>query len=207
MNSFSNDDAANVSLYEGLVVKHGYDFRALNWGSAQSQEGRFAVLAGIAPLAGARLLDVGCGLGDFRLWLLREGTAVDYHGIDIAPFMVEAAKKRQLDTAFSVGTVSDELAAGHRYDYVFASGIFYFRKDEPFEYMRQTVQAMFGLCERGVAFNSLSLWRDRPADDEFCADPVEVISFCRSLTRRIVLRHDYHPADFTVYLYKEGAAP
>jgi SAM-dependent methyltransferase len=205
LNSSSDDDAANVARYEELVARHGYDFRALNWGSVQSQEERFTILAGIAPLAGTRVLDVGCGLGDFRLWLLRNGTAVDYHGIDIAPSMVEFAKNRQPDAAFSVSTLSDELKAGHRYDYVFASGIFCFRKNEPFDYMQRTVQAMFHLCERGVAFNSLSLWRDRPAEDEFYADPVEVISFCRNLSRRIVLRHDYHPADFTVYLYKAVA--
>ena len=102
MNSSSDDDAANVAFYEDLVARYGYNFRALNRGSAQSQEGRFAILAGIAPLAGTRLLDVGCGLGDFRLWLLCHGIAVDYHGIDIAPRMVEAAKNRQPDAVFLV---------------------------------------------------------------------------------------------------------
>lgn len=202
----SSDDASNRTFYEDLLARHGNSFRALNWGSAKSQEERFSVLAGIAPLAGSRLLDVGCGLGDLRLWLLRNGIAVDYCGLDIAPRMVEAARSRQPEAEFSVGTVFTELESGRRHDYVVASGIFYNRHDQPFNYLRQAVQAMFRLCNRGVAFNTLSAWRDLPPDNEFCADPLEVVSFCRNLTKRIVLRHDYHPADFTVYLYRETAA-
>ena len=101
------------------------------------------------------------GWGDFRLWLLCHGIAVDYHGIDIAPRMVEAAKNRQPD---AVGlSVQGHPPTNSRQVAVtitcWQAGIFCFRKNEPLEDMRRTVEAMFRLCERGVAFNSLSLWR------------------------------------------------
>jgi hypothetical protein len=53
-----------------------------------------------------------------------------------------------------------------------------------------------------VAFNSLSAWATDQEAGEFYADPLRVVDFCRRITPRVVLRHDYHPRDFTVYLYK-----
>jgi hypothetical protein len=53
-----------------------------------------------------------------------------------------------------------------------------------------------------LAFNSLSNWANDQEANEFYADPVQVLNFCRELTPWVVLRHDYHPRDFTVYMYK-----
>ena len=37
---------------------------------------------------------------------------------------------------------------------------------------------------------------------EFYADPVQTLSWCHTLSPFVVLRHDYHSRDFTVYVYK-----
>lgn len=33
--------------------------------------------------------------------------------------------------------------------------------------------------------------------------PEEIFGFCKDLTKRVALRHDYMPYEFTVYLYKQ----
>ena len=71
--------------------------------------------------------------------------------------------------------------------------------------MRDLVARMFALCREAVAFNSLSTWAPDPEPSEFYADPAETLAFCRTLTTRVTLRHDYHTRDFTVYLYRAGA--
>src|SRR5688572_31025014 len=55
--------------YDALVARHGLSHKALDWGSRDSQELRFSVLAAIADLRGCSVLDVGCGLADFCAFL------------------------------------------------------------------------------------------------------------------------------------------
>ena len=83
-------------------------------------------------------------------------------------------------------------------------GIFFYRQDEPEEYMLNMIKAMFNRANKGIAFNSLSSWALTRTDGEFYASPSRIIDFCKQLTPSIVLRHDYHPADFTVYMYKSN---
>jgi SAM-dependent methyltransferase len=201
---WQSDDRRTVEIYTELVQKYGDDVRALNWGSKRSQELRFRVLSEVGDLAGASVLDVGCGTGDFYGWLRKTGWQGRYAGIDITPGMIDVARSRFPDAEFTVGDLLKQEVAevAKEYDFVFASGIFTYRKTEPAAYLREMVVAMFARCRRAVAFNSLSSWAPVPALEEFFADPLETIAFCRSLSDRLVLRHDYHPNDFTVYVHR-----
>ena len=203
----NSDDNANIALYTALYGQHGCDPKTLNWGSARSQELRFRVMAAVAPLQGAQILDVGCGLGDFFLWLEREGISVEYTGIDLTPDIATAAAARLPKANIKNTTVLDLVKTGERFDYVFSSGIFYLRQEAPMEYLQHSVTAMFQLCRKAVAFNSLSSWLPVREGTEFYADPLETVNFCRTtLTPKVTLRHEYHPGDFTVYLYREPCA-
>lgn len=198
----NNDDHSNIKLYQSLLAQHGDSFRSLDWGSRESQIKRFEILADIGISAGDSVLDVGCGLADFNDWLQQNRPGVDYSGIDITPEMVTRASLRFPDVDFSNATIFDLDIGNRSFDYLVASGIFVFRKEIPEGYLFSTIQKMFSLCKKGVAFNSLSLWASKKTNEEFYADPLRIINFMRTFTSRVVLRHDYHPADFTVYLYK-----
>jgi hypothetical protein len=58
------------------------------------------------------------------------------------------------------------------------------------------------VCRKAVAFNSLSAWAPAREPGEFYADPVAILTLCRELTPRLALRHDYHPRDFSLFMYK-----
>jgi len=92
------------------------------------------------------------------------------------------------------------------FDLVTANGIFYLLGDEAWPTMQEIVRRMYAVAEHAVAFNSLSSWAEDKEAGEFYADPAEVLQFCRTLTPWVVLRHDYHPRDFTVYMYKTAKA-
>jgi SAM-dependent methyltransferase len=201
---FGKDDERTVAYYTERVEKFGNDVRTLNWGSKASQENRFAVLANIGSLNNKRVLDVGCGLGDFYGWLNNQHIETKFHGVDITPRLIEMARVRFPEATFEVGGLMQELHVNCEFDYVFASGIFYLRQDKPFKYMCKMITRMFELCRYGIAFNSLSEWAAEKDAGEFYADPNAVVEFCRSLSTCVVLRHDYHPSDFTIYLYKDN---
>ncbi|WP_420349345.1 class I SAM-dependent methyltransferase [Pelagibius sp.] len=201
------DDRHTVAVFSDSLRQHGRDFRALNWGSKAGQENRFRVLSEIGLSAGDSILDVGCGLGDLYDYLKRRGIAVSYTGLDITPDMVAEARQRFPAAEFRQGSLLGTLDPPlQRVDYVVASGIFYLRRERPFEHLQASVRRMFELCSKGIAFNCLSLWGDKAGDasDEYREAPARCLEFCRSVSPRVALRHDYHPGDFTVYLRKEA---
>jgi hypothetical protein len=70
------------------------------------------------------------------------------------------------------------------------------------ELMRGIIARLYELADQAVAFTSLSSWAPRREADEFHADPLETAAFCRTLSPRLALRHDYHPGDFAIYMYR-----
>jgi SAM-dependent methyltransferase len=197
----SLDDKFNINLYNKLVKEFGDDYRSLNWGSSLSQEKRFEILNTIGNIDRSSILDVGCGLSHFYNWLKRNKIQVNYTGIDITPIMVEESRKKYPEAIFFDGSIFNTDLSKYSFDYVFASGIFYLRNESPMEYLQKTIIKLYELAKIGIAFNNLSSWSN-VSDQEFYADPIEVINFCKSLTSKIVFRHDYHNSDFTIILYK-----
>jgi SAM-dependent methyltransferase len=204
ISSWQRDDDANRAYFDERVKQWNLDVRGADWGGRQSQYLRFGVLAEVAPLNGARILDVGCGTGEFLEYLRGCGLSVDYTGIDIAPAAVAVARERFADATFVEGSVLDlERHFEQPFDHVFTSGIFTRRLHDGRGFVETTVTSMFALCRRSVSFNCLSAWADRIEGDEFHLDPADAIAVGRKLTKRLILRHDYHPADLTVHLYRQ----
>ena len=201
--SWDADDQRTVAYFSELNGKFGVDARALDWGSRESQQLRFKVLSEVRMPASASILDVGCGQGDLYLWLQREGRDVTYTGIDLTPSMVASAQSRFPSVRFECGNLLDPaILAGETFDVVIASGIFYYRQHSPEQYMSRMVSALFSRCRSSLAFNSLSSWATNQSEGEFYADPAATVTCCRELTHQVVLRHDYHPQDFTIFLYR-----
>ncbi|WP_299395032.1 trans-aconitate 2-methyltransferase [Pelagibius sp.] len=201
-----DDDRNTVDVFSSSLREHGQSFRALNWGSEEGQANRFRILCEIGIGDGDSVLDVGCGLGDLYGHLQRSGIGASYTGLDITPDMISTARQRFPDAAFRegslLGTAEPPLA---QVDYVLASGIFYLRRARPFEHLQSSVRRMFDLCHKGVAFNCLSSWGDAAGgSDEYREDPAQCLEFCRTVSPWAVLRHDYHPGDFTIYLRREA---
>ena len=203
---WKQDDLASNRFFATMLEKHGASPAATHWGSRSSQEKRFSVLASIGDLAGARILDVGCGLADLHDWLKRQGITCDYTGVDLSPEMIAAASQRDPSLKLFAGIILEGVAClAKSYDYVLASGIFYRRSTEQMLFLEKMAERMFALCDRGVAFNSLSGWAAERDADEFYADPVISLAMARKITPWVTLRHDYHFADFTLYLRREAA--
>jgi SAM-dependent methyltransferase len=196
-----------IEYYTGLLQQHGPGPRAVDWGTGESQALRFNVLCAVGPLENTSVLDVGCGLGDLYGYLRSTGVNVQYTGYDITPALLEAARARFPKGRFIERNVVDlpEAELAPRWDYVIASGIFYLRQRDPDAYLRDMVARLSRLARRGVAFNTLSARAPEKSPDEYYADPAMVVGACLDLTPRVVLRHDYMPHDFTVYLYPPAA--
>jgi SAM-dependent methyltransferase len=209
-----------TQYYEGLLEKYGDDYRALDWKSKESQEIRFYVLLDVISYISEHktisILDVGCGIGHFYDFIKGNGFLeklnIKYTGIDISKKSIEFAKKKHPDVEFkAVDLIHDKFE--REFDVVIASGAFNIRMtdvDVHKESIRQMLSRMFKMSRSALAVNFLG----RPAlylmepdmdtqEDKFVYFPEEeTISWVRSLADRYVLRRDYHPGDFTVYMLK-----
>jgi trans-aconitate methyltransferase len=187
--------------YSDLISKYGHDAKACDYGRQESQQIKFRVLSEVAQLDGRSILDVGCGFADYSDFLKNKGINTSYTGLDLTPAMVQHARLRHPNLEIICGNILD-FSSPKEFDIVSANGIFYLIDDDPWVKMQDIIRQMFTLCTQALTFNSLSLWAEEKTENEFYADPLKTIEFCKKLTSRLTFRHDYHGRDFTMYLYK-----
>ena len=174
--------------------------RSLGWGSEHTQKVRFRVLMEISGLQVTdSVLDVGCGHGDLSHHF------DDYLGIDLRNSAIITARQKYEDKwkgLFQSNFLNQSVFETEgEFDWCFASGAFAL-KDNWEETTRKTVERMFSLCKKGMAFNLLSdSCENKDVDMRHCTAG-DVSLLMRSVTGRYVIRYDYLPNDLTVYAYK-----
>lgn len=196
------------SYYEGVLAERGPVPEGVDWKSREAQEEAFAVLARDVVAPEDSVLDVGCGLAHLAHWLRAQGHRGVYTGIDIAPLMVEAARRRdpELDVR-EVDLLEPDALEGERFDHVLACGVFTEHFDieyDDFErFVERLVTRMWQVADVSVGFNMLTDHVDFRVDRLHYASPSRWLEFARSLTRHVVVRHDYPAFFFTVQLFRE----
>lgn len=177
---------------------------AVDWGSAASQEARFAVLAEIYEHDTSQsILDIGCGLGGFYRYLQNRGHRPHYSGLDICPEMIHALCANHPEVAGITHNIIAAPLAGS-WDLVVSSGIFNRIGSDDEHYTRAMIEAMWQLSTKSVAWNMLST-RAEPggiAPTTRLNNPEQWLAFARQLDPAAQLRHDYLGHDFTIILRK-----
>ncbi|MFO1258965.1 MAG: class I SAM-dependent methyltransferase [Gammaproteobacteria bacterium] len=188
----------NNRIYYASAKAYPNDYRGVKWSSEESQFLRFKVLCEVSNhIFKSNILDVGCGFGHLVDYLVKNQFEGSYKGIDIVDQMIMVAKKRHPSFHFETNDLDSIHPENH--DYILASGIFTF---SDWENMRIHIQQLFSFCRKGIAFNTLRLSNRLREEELFYADPLETLTFCKSITPHAILRQDYMLEDFTVYMHK-----
>ena len=192
--------------YEDKVRRYGFDHRGLGFRTKSSQDKRFEALLELGDFDGARILDVGCGFGDFLEFLQERHIHPVYTGIDVCKPMIERCRERfeDDDAIFRVADVL-EFEATENFDYVVASGLFGLDAEGAHERIRPTLDRMFAWSSVGTAANFLSTRSPQPVEGRIYVDPSKALDAGLSLTPAARVNHAYLPNDFTLYLYKTPA--
>ncbi|MGE4295043.1 MAG: class I SAM-dependent methyltransferase [Campylobacterales bacterium] len=189
--------AKQQRIYERLLQRHSTGHRALHWSAPQSQQIRFEQFLKAGDLRGARILDLGCGLGDFYGFLKERGIETDYTGYDIVPGFVKAARLRFDFAGFEERNILKRPPA-QQFDYVFASGLFAFGSRLFFKEMNR---AAYALAAKAWVFN---LYRPSGDDSRFLQlSKADALKLCGQLQpSSLSLDEGYLEDDITFYLYK-----
>ncbi|MFH1710254.1 MAG: class I SAM-dependent methyltransferase [bacterium] len=209
-----------AEYFEGLLEKHGDHYLSLDWKSKESQHVRFSALLDVISFTdkkeGFSVLDVGCGLGHFYEFLasnsLVKQLKIKYAGIDISKKMVDFAGEKFPGIDFDqVDLINDKF--DRKFDYVMGSGAFNIRMADLAEHkdsVNRMISRMYSLCNRAVAVNFLSRssvymippGKDAETERYVYFSEEEIIKWVKAVCDRYILRKDYHPGDFTVYMLK-----
>jgi ubiquinone/menaquinone biosynthesis C-methylase UbiE len=190
--------------YNKMLTDGTNDAERVGWGSVDSQAKRFRVLSEIGNLDNDSVLDVGCGLGAYFDYIHNVYPNLSYAGVDINLNMIQGAQQRHSNIEFiHTDIVADTHALNDRkFDYVFLSGALNLSVDGHHDTIESIMKEMFALANKGVAANFLSIFSDYLTPGEYYCNPKDILQMAFSITKKVTLRHDYMPHDFTIYLYK-----
>jgi SAM-dependent methyltransferase len=177
---------------------------------AQLFEKLMKVLSDIPSDKPHTLLDAGCGLGDFMLYLNHHGySKIIYHGIDIIPEMILSAQEKYPGSDFKVADFSDS-SFKTEYDYIVCSGamnILAARNRAGHEkFIQDFIRKMYSLSRIGCAFNLLTQeGKDFFPEDEifYYADRLKVYRFCSGLSAGVSMDYQEHDYTFTIIMHKK----
>ena len=202
-----NEKKALTELYENRLNKYGRDVKTVGWRSRPQQIARFEALVKIADLHNKTLLDIGCGFGELYDFLISKEVKLKYYkGFDLSAKLVEKAiqiHSKVNNVEFEVLDILKENNLDEKYDFVIASGIFSFPIKDNQVHLYEMLKKMYEICKLGVAVNMPTSYVDFKEKNLYYFVPETVFGFCKNITKRVSLIHDYMPYEFTIYLYKD----
>lgn len=200
----AQEKAANRERYEARHAEFGYDPKTLGWTKGRHKL-RYEMLLSGWPAGTASVLDVGCGFGDMAQYCQESGRGDwRYTGIDIVLALIEEGKRLRPDVDLRVHDMDAEGLPGG-YDVIVASGVFSHRLKDNMAFVARAFELFAGAAKTGFAANFMSPVADVRYDHLFYPDPGEVFDLARRHSKRIAIRHDYMPFEYTVQVFADDA--
>ncbi|MCL4457897.1 MAG: class I SAM-dependent methyltransferase [Nitrospirae bacterium] len=192
-----------ISFFDKSLMLHGDTPEAVRWSPA-GQISRYLAMLDIGDINGSKILDFGCGKGDFYQFLKDKNIKVEYHGYDINEKLIALAKQKFPDIDFRVFDI-DIAALAEDFDYVFLCGVFNLQVHGIDEDIKSTLIKLFQRCRAGLAFNALSSHNPKKSFELHYTSPEDIFGFAvKNLSPYVSLRHDRMNYDFTMFVYKES---
>jgi len=193
--------------YQSKFNKYGIDPKSLQWHQRGAAHQRFRQIWAEIDFNNKSILDVGCGFGEMGKFLTKRYKGVSYKGVDIVPEFISEAKKALPECQFEIRDYF-ENPLKEKFDIIMASGVLNLNIKDNFNYRKKAIKIMFDNAKKVSVFNMLGSHPQPENDKEsnvWYADSIEVLKYCMGLSRRVLLRHHYHPTDFTIFMYKVKA--
>ena len=191
-----------ISFFDTNLMLHGDRPEAVRW-TSKGQLLHYRAMLDIGDMSGKKILDFGCGKGDFYQFLKDRDIQVQYTGFDINEKLIAAARLKYPDSDFRVFD-TDKNVLEEDFDYIILCGVFNLRVNGLDEVIRDTLKKLFFRCRIGLAFNALSVHNPRKDFELNYTSPEELFAFAvNNLSPFVSLRHDRMSYDYIMFIYKE----
>jgi 2-polyprenyl-3-methyl-5-hydroxy-6-metoxy-1,4-benzoquinol methylase len=188
-----------LCFYDRHLKDFGDSPQAVRW-TPKGQLLRYETFLEIAgDLSGKRVLDFGCGKGDFYGFIKGKGVPINYYGIDINENLIALAKKKYPDVEF-VAMDIDEVEFGQKFDMILVCGVFNLRIAGIEESMKDVLKKLFALCRESLHVNFLTYYVPQRNVELFYVKPEEILRFAiPDLSLTVTLRHMQEDIYLSIY--------
>jgi len=213
----SNLIKSQKDFYMAKLQKFGDDPRSLSWNSPLSQALRHKEIGRLFQYEHDKKFsvhEVGCGLAHFNTYLKSQQIDCEYSGSDICLDFLVQSKNKFPDCIFTEQDISrnvhelDHNIKGK--DYYVLCGTFNpigdVDKTTWDEFIFHSIENIFHLAKKGIAFNFLTIYSDEnlKLNNLYYSDPKMIYDWCyKNLSRFITLSSNQPFYEFTVLVYKQ----
>lgn len=191
-----------IARYNERLLKYGYNPKTLGW--LKGRQGiRYSVLTSIGNINNSSILDVGCGFGDLYGFLLYKKLSCKYVGIDVNPKLIQVGISRYPKAKFIEGNIENGIIR-KKFDWIIISGMFNYKHAKKYEYIETILKKIFSSCKKGIAVDFMTDYVDFRNSNANYVSPEKIFKICKKISERVVLRHDYMPYEFSVFMYKDN---
>jgi SAM-dependent methyltransferase len=203
-----SDRQETIERYTSRYQKFGYSPKSLGWDKGK-QDVRFEILTSQYNFSEKSILDIGCGFGDLNKTLNEKyANNYSYLGVDLVPDLVNEARKQYVGDKinFRTGDFLD-ISFENTFDFVIASGIFNHRLNnvDNYDLIEAAIIKALSLSNDGLAFDFLSDKVDYQLEHTFHSSPEKILSIAYKYSRNIVIRNDYMPFEFALFIFKDDS--
>lgn len=188
-----------INFYNFHFKHFGDSPQAVRW-TKEGQIKRYNTLLNIAgELKNKRILDFGCGKGDFYGYLKSKVLEINYEGIDINENLIQLAKNKYPETTFTCLDI-EESEYKKEFDVIFICGTFNLRVAGIEETMKNILKKLFKICNEVIHLNLLTYYTPKRNIELFYVKPEELIIYViNNLSTKFSLLHDKEDIYISIY--------
>jgi SAM-dependent methyltransferase len=198
-----NPKSGKIS-YRKRLRKYGVGLKALGWHSKRAAEQRYEQLVSDIDFRGKTVLDVGCGFGDIIPYISGKTSHFEYTGVDLVPEFIGQAKKRYPKYRFIVADYFNR-PPDEKFDIVICCGALNSNVKNNLEFRKKAIKSMFEHAKEALVFNMTGKYpqpKTSPKSNVWFAGPIQILKYCLTLSKKVILRNHYHSRDFTIVIFR-----
>lgn len=196
-----------IERYTKRYNEYGYSPKSLGWDKGK-QDIRFDILTSFYNFENKNILDIGCGFGDLNKTLKQKTKKYFYTGVELVEPLYLEAKKHYVGKHIHFENQNIlEFNSIKLFDYAISSGIFNHKTSElnNYVFIEEVIVKALSMCRDGIAFDFLSDKVDYQYNYTFHSSPEKVLSIAYKYSRNVVLRNDYMPFEFALFIFKNDS--
>jgi SAM-dependent methyltransferase len=192
--------------YQKSYKKYGVGPKALKWHSEKAARQRHEQIVADIDFNGKSILDVGCGFGDIIPYIADKSDAFSYTGIDFVPEFIREAKKIYPEYIFLAGDYFKQPLE-KKFDIIICCGALNGNYKDNLGFRKKAIRAMFDHAKECFVFNMAGRHpkpKTARRSNVWFADSKKIFQYCETLSKKVLLKDNYHSNDFTIVMFKEN---
>jgi trans-aconitate methyltransferase len=196
-----------IKQYKESFAVHGNSPKAVFWPKGRQKERFVALVKNFNTTKEFSILDYGCGLSHFRLFLKEVFTQkVNYTGVDIVDDFIHENKVNLPNDNFIL--LTSHIDVTNEYDFIVSSGAFNIlytsSVDSHQKIIYDILSHLFSKTKVALSVNFMTDAVEFIQEGAFHQNVKELYDFAsENLTKRLVIDQSYMPYEFTITLYKD----